>query len=415
MDSKGKILKPVTDKEGRKQYALDWVLGRTNYEIGLIMLVSFGKLGLEAHLWSDIRVDYKDGSKDNVHLINLSYHFASGPLEVEGLPGYFYVPFFTKYAIKRDGTLINIERGNQKSWAVTKPCKKKNSQGGYRYTRVLNDLGQTKCLFRHRALCLTFKDYGTDPDILVVNHIDGVPSNDELDNLEWTTYSDNNSHAYETGLKPNSCTPVLVRNTKTGEVMRFETLSSCARHLGYDRGEVIRRRILRGAERVYSDNLAFKLDDGSPWPETNFDKTYAEGGRVAVMARNVFSGKVYIFNSAHECAKFLDEAMSNVYTHIRREDVIPVNGYVCRIMKANIEWPKYTQKHLRIFRKYPKKTPNGVILIDRETGEELFFESAIEAGKFLKVSRRHILYLIREGRCYKDRFEVFSFDIRKQL
>lgn len=414
MNAEGEIIKPAID-EGRKVYVLDWVLGRTKYEIGLLMLVAFNRLGLESHLWSEITIDYKDGNRDNAHLVNLSYHFTLGALEVEHLPGYFYVPFFTRYAINEDGTLINIEKGNQKSWAVTKPCRKRNSQGGYRYTRVLNDFGQTKCLFRHRALCLTFKDYGEDPDILVVNHIDDIPENDTLDNLEWTTYSDNNFHAYKAGLRPNSCTPVLAKNLETGEEMKFETLTSCARYLGYDRGEVIRRRILRGTERVYSDNLAFKFDDGKPWPKVDDDKTYTENGGVAVVARNVFSGKVYVFNNASECAKFIGETMSNVYTHINREDILPVNGYVCRTMKAGINWPKYTQRHLKIFRKYPKKTPNGVILLNRNTGEELFFESAIEAGDYLGVSRRHILYLIREGRSYKDQYDVSSFDIKKQL
>lgn len=356
-DKEGVLLEPSKCVEGRSHYELEWVLGKGTYEIGLILLVSFGKLGIDGHLWPEVVVDYKDGDPKNTNLINISYHFKNGPLPVNGLEGFYYLPFHTRYAIKKDGTLINIEKGNLKSWAVSKPCKKRNSQGGYRYTRVLNDLGQTKCLFRHRALCLTFKNYGLDPDGIVVNHKDGDPTNDDLDNLEWTTYSDNNSHAYEAGLRPNSCTPVLSKDLDTGKVRRFETLTSCARFYGYDRGEVIRRRILRGIDVLYTDRVLFKYDDGKPWPETVNDKTVTAYGGIAVMAKNVFSGKVYIFDNANQCAEFIGATQSNVHNHINREDVMPVCGYVCRQLRENVKWPKYTHRHLKVFKKYPKKLP----------------------------------------------------------
>lgn len=51
----------------------------------------------------------------------------------------------------------------------------------------------------HRLMMIAFKGY--DEKRPIVNHKDGNKLNNSLDNLEWTTSSENNRHAYATGLK----------------------------------------------------------------------------------------------------------------------------------------------------------------------------------------------------------------------
>jgi hypothetical protein len=58
---------------------------------------------------------------------------------------------------------------------------------------------QTNVMY-HRLLA---EVYITNPDNLPqVNHIDGNPLNNSLDNLEWVSASRNNIHAITTGLRP---------------------------------------------------------------------------------------------------------------------------------------------------------------------------------------------------------------------
>lgn len=52
----------------------------------------------------------------------------------------------------------------------------------------------------HRAIWINRK--GLIPVGYVVNHIDGIKSNNHLNNLELLTVSENNKHAHDTGLQP---------------------------------------------------------------------------------------------------------------------------------------------------------------------------------------------------------------------
>ena len=213
MDASGEPLETV-HKGGVPTVELEWVLGKTTYEVGLLVLLVYYQVKLSSHLWCEIEPLYIDGDVTNNSPGNLTYRFKNGPLEVEGNPGFYYVPFATRYAISETGVLINLETGAVKAWTATKPDIKRNSKGGYNYSRVVSDTGRSLTLFRHRTLCMVFKSYGPNIHSLVVNHKDGEPSNDELDNLEWTTYSRNNSHALDTGLR-TKVRPVLMKNLET--------------------------------------------------------------------------------------------------------------------------------------------------------------------------------------------------------
>ena len=73
------------------------------------------------------------------------------------------------------------------------------SKGYYSYSFKSSDSSKYMSKPVHRVELLAF-DYRPDYGELQVNHIDGTPSNNYLNNLEWTTPKENSDHAMLTGL-----------------------------------------------------------------------------------------------------------------------------------------------------------------------------------------------------------------------
>ena len=85
---------------------------------------------------------------------------------------------------------------------VTKDGKVFRIYDNYEYAQSNNGCGYlySASEYVHR---LVARFYIPNPnDLPCVNHIDGNKQNNNVDNLEWCTYSDNGKHAVKTGLQP---------------------------------------------------------------------------------------------------------------------------------------------------------------------------------------------------------------------
>lgn len=110
------------------------------------------------------------------------------------------------YEVSDDGRIRNIHNKREIKQFVGKD--------GYLRTQIA---GKTRLV--HRVIA---KAYITeDPDREFVNHKDGNKQNNHVDNLEWSTKSENLRHAYQHNLKRNPVGTLNGRCKLTDEQVDF--------------------------------------------------------------------------------------------------------------------------------------------------------------------------------------------------
>ena len=142
---------------------------------------------------------------------------------------------YPNYSITKDGKVFSH---NTKSYLI--PF---NNRG---YLRVgLSNKNKHKKFLVHRLVAEAFLPNNNNNKI--VNHIDGNKQNNNISNLEWTTYSENSKHAYRIGLYTDiskagvygkrtikfaqKANEKIILNTQTG--IFYESIKEAAELLGY--------------------------------------------------------------------------------------------------------------------------------------------------------------------------------------
>ena len=235
----------------------------------------------------------KDKEEPN-NVFKTYYKFPKDGIPVDGMDGYRYIPYHTSFCINEYGEVFSfIIQKNINSYTYSYDKYRSVSGivdyiGGYvegEYFRRYNVVGSIPL---HRLIAYAFCEYNQNPLTLVVNHINGIKSNNHVSNLEWATYTENLLHAYKTGLR-NENIHVICKDYVTGEISRYYSISECGRQLGVD-DESVRFKLdkeltlLKGRYVIQKDN-----DDIKEWPEAT--SLLKLGNSQLIEYTNIFTGE----------------------------------------------------------------------------------------------------------------------------
>lgn len=340
-----------------------------------------------------------DGNKSNNHANNIGYRFTVVPLELENT-GYYYIPGYPKRYINKNGEIVAYKNGEiievvLHRHSPSKDNNPKNITGGYLISSLTLGGSVTIGVRRHRAMLLAFKYIPDNIETLVCNHINGIPGDDRLENLEWVTRKGNLAHAYETGLRSQN-RPVLARNVFTKEITEYFSVAEAARQLGCnDRGlnQILEQRPFGSMNKL---GYQFKyVDDDRDWidfedPEAVL-KTVIQN--IAVKAKDCKSGKTFIFDSAGKASEFTNVCRATILFRLGKKDYSPIFGWQFIPHDSDVDFPEFTEKE---YLESLKPTSFKVNCKNLLTGEELTFDSMAKARK--RFNYTNLSAMLRKGK-----------------
>ena len=133
-----------------------------------------------------------------------------------------------------------------------------NKHNGYQYV-CLSNKNKHKSIRVHCALMETFnpieKKKGYDKNY-TINHINGIKTDNSLENLEWCSQSENQIHAFKTGLNGKYTRKIIRLNDNK----IYKSVTDCMKEHNAKRASVI-VRVCKGERSNYKGNRFAYYDD----------------------------------------------------------------------------------------------------------------------------------------------------------
>lgn len=150
--------------------------------------------------------------------------------DVVGYEGIYEVSDAGEIRTNKNKTTYTKRHGVRK-WRQRKLKQKVSKDNNCRVNLWKN--GKDKTWLVHRVVALAFIPIVEGKDF--INHKDGNRLNNNVKNLEWCNYTENNNHAFDNELIKTG-QKIKMHNKETGERYEFRSMTKAAEFLGKSHG-----------------------------------------------------------------------------------------------------------------------------------------------------------------------------------
>lgn len=312
---------------------------------------------------------------------------------------FFEIPGYHKdYVISKSGRVYSFRSGRELTGWV--------NEDGYVSFGVEEVSGKRTTVGRHRLLCIAFKPIDLDLRDLVVNHLNGIPGDDRLENLEWTTYLGNIEHAGLLGLT-TKCMPCSVMDVDTGEIVKYPSAIKAARALKLTKESVL-YRLRFDPDRVYPERKQYRLGwDDKPWPvNPDPESSILEYGKAqGVLVKNLDTGEVKRYHALAAVSKEIKFSMGCLSKRMKKESQpwFPPN-LLLKWETNKEEWRETIDKYVE----YENCTISKVvILVAEDPTKNRVFYSAKHCADEMGVNHTTVLYRVNSKT--KPRYDGYEY------
>lgn len=349
-------------KKGNKYFVkFEWFNGLTEYDINIVICLSVNKANFSNDVLKQISIVYKTSDTMDISIDNTYYQF-NNPIESKEKEGFYYIPYYSNYLISKDGVVLKkdtleIKKGHDWKNSFNNI---KNVKGGYILYQGFTDKFGSKMttMARHRLMGLAFIKYKFDPFVLVINHKDGEPGNDKIDNLEWITKQENNQHAYDNNLITSKHRQIVAYNWITGFIKIYPTVQKCRRELKISTNLIYSSNNLK---RKRSDGWGFKIFSKDEKLDLSFLKLhwYPEDAKIyyppgtAILGKNYLTGEIMEESDVIKMSRKSGINPTSISESIKKDDVRLIKYCAFKFKHSEKDFPTISKDTLeRIKLKY---------------------------------------------------------------